>query len=306
MQDSLGTLVRKARMAYDKRILMQVLYNNLELQYHLKIRRESYDHSDPKAISASALRLDRLRRAHATRPPSAAVDLAKVQNRRENSGGIKFEDEMIEAQGKSVSNEFEGVHVRDAFQHAENWQMLSFVRLVESVADVMSHHLKRSEFSALELGCGGGAIFNTLRYVGVSDYIGVDINSSALESSQIVQDNKAHFRALNLQQEIDFGRKFDCVCSFETFEHIKEEHSDEAIRTIANHMGENSLFVGTISKVAGIYHINAHEKDWWMKKFNANGLGHKGKHADYEELIARSYPFNWHPRYSSVFVLGKL
>ncbi|MEK7355313.1 MAG: class I SAM-dependent methyltransferase, partial [Bdellovibrionota bacterium] len=298
MPEGLGTLLTKARMAHQKGILLQVLINNLELQYYLKIKRESFDHSHPDAIRAAGLRLARAKRLSELLP-KPAVDFASIQNRLPNSGGLEFDDETVEAQKSSVSEEFEGVHVKDAFRHAETWQQLSFVRQAESVADVMSAFLGRAQFSVLELGCGGGAIFNALRYLGGAEYIGVDINSTAQVNSEIVRGNPTQFRTLNLQQELDFGRTFDCVCSFEVFEHLREESSDEAIKSIRNHMTEKSLFIGTISRVAGIYHINAHDRVWWMKKFEAHGLGHRDRENRlYEEVIARSYAFNWRPRYS--------
>lgn len=293
-------------MAHQKGVLFQVLLNNIELQYYLKVKRESYDHESPEATRAAALRLARLKRAAESRP-KPAVDFTAIQNRLPNSGGLAFESEMIETQSRAVSKEFEGVHVRDAFRHAGDWQMLSFVRQAEAISDVMTSHSGRADFSVLELGCGGGAIYNALRYLGGAEYIGVDINATAHAESDIVKASPHHFRTLNLQQEIDFGRKFDCVCSFETFEHLREESTDEVLKTIRNHMGEDSLFVGTISHVAGIYHINAHGREWWMERFAKIGLGHRSPdNALYEETIARSYAFNWRPRYSSVFVLNKL
>lgn len=306
MSEGLRTLLAKTKMARQKGILLQVLKNNIELQYYLKVKRESFDHSSPEAIRAASLRLARAKSVSELLP-KPSIDFASIVNRLPNSGGIEFDEETVESQKASVSAEFEGVQVRDAFRHAESWQQLSFVRQAEAVADVMSAFLGRPNFSVLELGCGGGAMFNALRYLGGAEYIGVDINASAQAESEIVKGSPTQFRALNLQQELDFGRKFDCVCSFEVFEHLREEASDEVIKSIRNHMTENSLFVGTISRVAGIYHINAHDRDWWMKKFEAHGLGHRDhQNRYYEDVLARSYAFNWRPRYSSVFVLNKL
>lgn len=301
-------LMRKASLAFHKGILLKVLYHNLKLQYYLNVKRDFYDHSKQSAVASSSLRFAALKARAEKLNLTPIPNLDEITNQLPNSGGIEFEEDMIGNQGKIVSNEFEGIHVADAFRHSENWRQLSFVRLAESIADVLTSAFQRPNFSLLELGCGGGAIFNVMRYLGGDEYIGVEINSSALKNSEIVCRNSQHFRALNLQQEINFSRHFDCVCSFEVFEHLKEEYTDTAIRTIANHLDEHSYFIGTISHVPGIYHINAHPKSWWLEKFAQYGLGYKDekKNKMFEQVIGKSHPFNWYPRTTSIFVLNRL
>lgn len=57
--------------------------------------------------------------------------------------------------------------------------------------------------------------------------------------------------------------KFDCINSWEVIEHISPEDLDSFFINIANHMHEDSIFVGSISMCPDKYHFSIFEENVW-------------------------------------------
>lgn len=239
-----------------------------------------------------------------------------VQNCLPNTGGLPVDPMLDTPQSilSSVINPacrsanvagFEGLALDDGLVFTDEYKHFSYFRLAKAIGWIARDQLRRSRGSLLELGCGGGDLFRFLRLFGFNQYIGVDGNPVALRYSPHVQGYERHFRLLNLQQEIDFRMLFDVVCSFEVLEHIPEAQLDHFIKTIRNHLGSHSLFLGTASLQSGLdVHVTVRPRSFWLEQFRRFGLAPHPKHRVYEQLLATHHPFNWDASNTNVFALS--
>lgn len=239
-----------------------------------------------------------------------------VQNRLPNTGGFPM-DPMVDNPQIILSSimdhacrstnvvGFEGLALDDALAFMDEYKHFSFFRLAKAIRQIVQDHLERPCFTLLELGCGGGDLFRFLRLFGAYQYVGVDGNPVALRYSPYIREFERQFHVLNLQQEIDFGVLFDVVCSFEVLEHIPEERLDQFIKTIRNHLGSHSLFLGTASLQRDLdVHVTVRPRSFWLERFRRFGLTSHPKHQVYERLLATHHPFNWDASNTNVFALS--
>lgn len=199
---------------------------------------------------------------------------------------------------------FKGLALDDALAFTTEHKHFSFLNQAKAIAKIAREQTFDYEVSVLELGCGGGDMQPFLQALGIEKYLGVDGNPIAFKHSPYIQKNPDHFRLLNLQEEIDFGMKFTAVCTFEVLEHIVEDKLDGIIKTIVNHLGEDSIFLGTASLQDDLdVHVTVRPRDFWLNKFAEHGLVPHEKHEQYEKLLADNHPFNWDGDNTNVFAL---
>lgn len=83
--------------------------------------------------------------------------------------------------------------------------------------------------------------------------------------------------------------KFQLITAWEVFEHITEADLSQTICNIAAHLDPNGYFIGSISMIEYLdkngrpYHVTLQPRDWWIQKFQENGLS-----------IVDEHPFNVH------------
>jgi 2-polyprenyl-3-methyl-5-hydroxy-6-metoxy-1,4-benzoquinol methylase len=249
----------------------------------------------------------------------ASIPLNKVsnlQNTLPNSGGIPVNiegidinnlyAEMIKKESRKAGvPAFEGLALNDALAISD-WKHFSFFNTASALTNIAKKHLNKNEFSALEMGCGAGSMYQFIKYMGCVEYLGLDGNPLAFVYSPYIKDNLEYFRLVNLQEEINFNYTFDLIYSFEVLEHILEEKTDYFIKTIVNHMNSNSIFICTIAHSVMDVHINIHSRDWWMKKFQKNGLVELPSSGHYSNQLAQNHPYNWTANDSHIFFLSKI
>jgi SAM-dependent methyltransferase len=90
--------------------------------------------------------------------------------------------------------------------------------------DVVSRLLPAEARTVLEIGCGGGAMGT--RIAAHRDYLGVepDASSYALASARLTALGRGEVRNGPVE-EVEAGRTFDLVCSFEVIEHLEDDLS---------------------------------------------------------------------------------
>lgn len=244
------------------------------------------------------------------------VKANETTNKLPNTGGIPIETENIQIkniQSDIIKNEtrktdiesYEGMALNDAIA-TESWKHYSFFELANKVTQIAKQQTSKNEISILELGCGAGSMFEFFKYLGTNLYIGLDGNPLAFKHSPIIKSNPDYFRLVNLQEEIDFNFKFDLVYTSEVLEHIREDKTEEFIKTISNHMNVNSIFIGTIATTIMDVHINIHPKSWWLNIFKKHQLIPVNESKILEAEIGNSSPYNWNINTSHIFILKKL
>ena len=138
-------------------------------------------------------------------------------------------------------------------------------------AEKIVHHLKSdlSPRSILDVGCAVGAWLDVWMQAGVSDVCGVDgdyVNRSQL---LIPQDR---FRAANLAETIDLGRRYDLVQSLEVGEHITSSAARIFVDSIARHAERYVLFAAAPPGQGGEHHVNERPYDYWRGLLAGHGF----------------------------------
>jgi SAM-dependent methyltransferase len=237
-----------------------------------------------------------------------------VKNILSNSGGIKISEKDIfeRVNSKSVigskpSNieNFEGVALDDALSYKYEWRHLSFYPIATAIKSISNKYLNKKEYSVLELGCGAGSIFEFLKYNDCKEYIGVDANIIALRNSPYIKSSENNFIELNLEEEINFNYKFDIVISFEVLEHLKKSTIPNILKTIHNHMGTNSVFLGTACLRKMEVHLTVESESWWLKQFENSGLIPHPNSKEIIKIMQLNHPYNWNLGTSVLFAMVK-
>jgi cyclopropane fatty-acyl-phospholipid synthase-like methyltransferase len=129
--------------------------------------------------------------------------------------------------------------------------LLSAVLPIESVAD---------------FGCGQGAWLSVWKSAGAS-VMGIDGPYIGMQHLMIDADE---FRAADLGQPIDLGRRFDLVQSLEVAEHLSARRATGFIEMLTAH-GRLVLFSAAVPGQGGEHHINEQPLEYWRREFRQQG-----------------------------------
>ena len=249
--------------------------------------------------------------------PGEIAEIADLKNLKPNSGGftpasseVKGAEEVVakatDGKRRAVGMDgFEGMALDDALAYVNERKHFSFFAQAKAIARI-ARRVEPTKPSILELGCGGGDMSHFFGIVGLPHYAGVEGNALAFKFSPYIRRRPRHFHCLNLQQEIDFGRAFAVVCSFEVLEHIPETSLDGIIKTIKNHMAPSSVFLGTASLQDDLdVHITVKKRPFWLDAFKRHGLVPHPEASLWQAEIEANHAFNWDASNTNVFVLRR-
>jgi len=123
--------------------------------------------------------------------------------------------------------------------------------------------------SVLDIGCAKGTWLDVWRELGVVNIQGVDGDYVARDQLLI---NADEFRASDLSQPLNLGRRFDLVQSLEVAEHIPEAAALTFVQNLINHSRGIVLFSAAPPGQGGEFHVNEQPYDYWRDKFKSLGF----------------------------------
>jgi SAM-dependent methyltransferase len=119
--------------------------------------------------------------------------------------------------------------------------------------------------SVLDLGCGTG---RSLEY-----FLDRGINAAGIEGSALAISKSGHRGRIiqaDLNYEVDLGRRFDLVWSYEVVEHIHPDYVDNLLKTFSNHADRVVLSAARPGQ-GGQGHFNEQFPEYWIEKFSQLG-----------------------------------
>ncbi len=140
----------------------------------------------------------------------------------------------------------------------------------------------KRQLNVLDLGCSGGGFIRDCNNAGClaiglegSDYSEKlkRQNWAIIPEFLFTCDITKDFELFKNHKKI----KFDLITSWEVLEHPKENELNGLIKNIKNNLSNNGIFVASISNFSDIcngleLHQTKKAKEWWIKKFEKNGL----------------------------------
>jgi Methyltransferase domain len=120
--------------------------------------------------------------------------------------------------------------------------------------------------SVADFGCGQGAWLSVWRKADIG-VMGVD---GSYVDHQRLMIHSDEFRAADLSQRIDLGRRFDLVQSLEVAEHLPPQGAADFIAMLTEH-GPLVMFSAAVPGQGGEHHINEQPLEYWREKFRARG-----------------------------------
>jgi SAM-dependent methyltransferase len=134
------------------------------------------------------------------------------------------------------------------------------VRSAEQIVPLLTTALPLN--SVADFGCGQGAWLSVWRKTGA---IVVGVDGPYVDCRYLMIDT-LQFRAADLNQPIDLGRRFDLVQSLEVAEHLPPQRASDFIGTLTAH-GRLVMFSAAVPGQGGEHHINEQPLEYWRKKF---------------------------------------
>jgi len=121
--------------------------------------------------------------------------------------------------------------------------------------------------SVLDVGCGQGAWLAVWQTLGAREILGIDGEYVERERLLIPADC---FRAHDLRQDFDLGRRFDLVQSLEVAEHLPKSAAARFIGNLVRH-GDLVLFSAAAPGQGGDHHVNEQDYNYWRALFATHG-----------------------------------
>jgi hypothetical protein len=122
--------------------------------------------------------------------------------------------------------------------------------------------------SVVDFGCAEGVWLKAWRDAGVDDVLGLDGDYVERRRLLVPQER---FRAVDLAQPIELGRRFDLAQSLEVAEHLPETAARTFVATIARHSSQ-VLFSAAPPGQGGAHHVNEQPYEYWRDLFAARGF----------------------------------
>lgn len=124
--------------------------------------------------------------------------------------------------------------------------------------------------SALDIGCGRGAVLAALQTRGVQVF-GIDRADSALD---FCRERGLEVRKVDLEAATlpSLGRTFDVVISIEVAEHLYARHADRYVGWLCDAADRTVVFTAATPGQGGYDHVNEQPHRYWISQFKRRGF----------------------------------
>ena len=125
--------------------------------------------------------------------------------------------------------------------------------------------------SVIDLGCGIGSFLLGFYQCGLRDLLGLEINHDLAEEF-IDKSVKPYIIKMDITDDLQLGRRFDCVWSVEVAEHI---HPDKTMQFIYNLFALSKRYVLLTAAgpgQRGVEHRNCRPREFWIEQIKAVGI----------------------------------
>lgn len=119
--------------------------------------------------------------------------------------------------------------------------------------------------SVVDIGCGSGAWLKVFEEHGVTDYLGIDINTPTY--IPINRFIKHDLRSAELPKQA--RRKFDLALCLEVAEHLPEQYAETLINNLCQ-LSDTICFSAAIPFQGGCGHVNEKWPEYWAELFSRN------------------------------------
>jgi SAM-dependent methyltransferase len=137
-----------------------------------------------------------------------------------------------------------------------------------SAAAVVPLILERCKVeSAVDVGCGVGDWARVLAVHGVSDVVGVDGDYVPRDSLRIPHE---WFVALDLEGNVDLGRRFDLAICLEVAEHLRADGGRRLVAMLTR-LADTVVFSAAVPGQGGTGHVNEQWPKYWAGIFGEHG-----------------------------------
>lgn len=121
--------------------------------------------------------------------------------------------------------------------------------------------------SVVDVGCGVGAWLRAFERHGLTEYLGYDGDYVPADMLQIPRER---FRAADLRQISELGRRFDIACSLEVAEHLPKDSAERFVALLVK-AAPVVLFSAAVPNQGGHGHVNERWQSYWCELFSHHG-----------------------------------
>ena len=135
-------------------------------------------------------------------------------------------------------------------------------KIVPGVVKILYEHFKPC--SVVDFGCANGLHIANFKNLGLKCF---GIEGSIYYRRYIEENYDGDYVIADLRVSFDLEKTFDLAICIEVLEHIDSIFEKTAVENICKH---SNILCVTVSPVTNArYHVNGHEKEYWIKIFES-------------------------------------
>jgi hypothetical protein len=117
--------------------------------------------------------------------------------------------------------------------------------------------------SVVDFGSGTGAWLASFQRAGAKTVLGLE--GGRPNASQLLIDPQ-FVEAVDFEQPVDLGRRFDLAMTVEVAEHLPARHATQFVESVARH-SDVVLFSAAVPRQGGAHHLNEQWPSYWADLF---------------------------------------